>query len=111
MGLQRGRRALAPLEARPALHAHGARTGQHMDAGSFARERGRSMQLTFDRVTKDAGELLQYGQTAEGSQSLRVARAFSDPPMNLMTGVAAGGVQIEGGPLLPVALPAGVDGV
>ncbi len=35
----------------------------------------------------DAGELLQYGPTAEvfhRPASLRVARAFSDPPMNLM---------------------------
>jgi len=35
----------------------------------------------------DAGELLQYGPTAEvfhKPASLRVARAFSDPPMNLL---------------------------
>ncbi|MDZ7636748.1 MAG: hypothetical protein U5J83_00595 [Bryobacterales bacterium] len=35
----------------------------------------------------DAGELLQYGPTAEvfhRPRSLRVARAFSDPPMNLL---------------------------
>lgn len=35
----------------------------------------------------DAGELLQYGPTADvfhRPASLRVARAFSDPPMNLM---------------------------
>ncbi|MEK8053163.1 ABC transporter ATP-binding protein [Ideonella sp. DXS22W] len=39
----------------------------------------------------DAGELLQYGPTAEvfhRPASLRVARAFSDPPMNLITGGA-----------------------
>ncbi len=37
----------------------------------------------------DAGELLQYGPTAEVfhyPDSLRVARAFSDPPMNLIAG-------------------------
>ncbi|TWG86723.1 carbohydrate ABC transporter ATP-binding protein (CUT1 family) [Cupriavidus gilardii J11] len=37
----------------------------------------------------DAGELLQYGPTAEVfhyPRSLRVARAFSDPPMNLIAG-------------------------
>ncbi len=37
----------------------------------------------------DAGELLQYGPTAEVFHypgSLRVARAFSDPPMNLVAG-------------------------
>jgi len=40
----------------------------------------------------DAGELLQYGPTAEvfhQPRSIRVARAFSDPPMNL--------VEAEGG--------------
>ena len=40
----------------------------------------------------DAGELLQYGPTAEvfhQPASLRVARAFSDPPMNLLPGGAA----------------------
>ncbi len=42
----------------------------------------------------DAGELLQYGPTPEVFHypvSLRVARAFSDPPMNLMAGMLAGG--------------------
>lgn len=52
----------------------------------------------------DGGELLQYGPTAEVfhmPKSLRVARAFSDPPMNLMGGrMTAEGVQLEGGPLL-----------
>ncbi len=40
----------------------------------------------------DAGELLQYGPTAEvfhRPKSIRVARAFSDPPMNLVRGHAA----------------------
>jgi glycerol transport system ATP-binding protein len=40
----------------------------------------------------DAGELLQYGPTAEvfrRPKSIRVARAFSDPPMNLIEGRAA----------------------
>jgi glycerol transport system ATP-binding protein len=40
----------------------------------------------------DAGELLQYGPTAEvfhQPKSIRVARAFSDPPMNLVAGTAA----------------------
>jgi glycerol transport system ATP-binding protein len=58
----------------------------------------------------DAGELLQYGPTAEvfhRPRSLRVARAFSDPPMNLMAGSAvANGVQLQGGKVLPLALPA-----
>ena len=58
----------------------------------------------------DKGELLQYGPTAEvfhRPKSLRVARAFSDPPMNLLGAVAASnGVQLNGGPLLTLALPA-----
>ncbi len=39
----------------------------------------------------DAGEVLQYGPTAEvfhRPASIRVARAFSDPPMNLLQGGA-----------------------
>ena len=51
----------------------------------------------------DAGELLQYGPTAEvfhRPKSIRVARAFSDPPMNLVAGTAA---------TLGVTLPAGVN--
>jgi glycerol transport system ATP-binding protein len=50
----------------------------------------------------DGGELLQYGPTAEvfhRPRSIRVARAFSDPPMNLVAATRA-----EGG----IALPAGV---
>jgi glycerol transport system ATP-binding protein len=47
----------------------------------------------------DAGELLQYGPTAEvfhTPASIRVARAFSDPPMNLIAGEAASiGVQMR----------------
>ncbi|WP_263770975.1 ABC transporter ATP-binding protein [Propionivibrio soli] len=57
----------------------------------------------------DAGELLQYGPTAEvfnHPKSLRVARAFSDPPMNLLPGVRCeSGVQLQDGPVLGVALP------
>jgi glycerol transport system ATP-binding protein len=57
----------------------------------------------------DAGELLQYGPTAEvfrRPKSIRVARAFSDPPMNLVAGSAASlGVQLQGGPSLSVPLP------
>ena len=57
----------------------------------------------------DAGELLQYGPTAEvfnRPKSLRVARAFSDPPMNLIgASASAGGLQLECGPLVPLRLP------
>jgi glycerol transport system ATP-binding protein len=58
----------------------------------------------------DAGELLQYGPTAEVfhyPKSLRVARAFSDPPMNLLASQAQGDcVRLIGGPDMPVSLPA-----
>ncbi|MFJ1298720.1 ABC transporter ATP-binding protein [Pseudomonadota bacterium AL_CKDN230030165-1A_HGKHYDSX7] len=57
----------------------------------------------------DAGELLQYGPTAEvfhRPASLRVARAFSDPPMNLFVAEReAGGLRLPGGLVLPRALP------
>jgi len=74
-------------------------------------EPGEALLLGGYTAVMDAGELLQYGPTAEvfhAPQSLRVARAFSDPPMNLLAGrEAPGGVQLENGPLLPVALPPG----
>ncbi len=57
----------------------------------------------------DAGELLQYGPTAEvfhRPKSMRVARAFSDPPMNLVQGQAAeGGIALPTGLKLPLSLP------
>lgn len=57
----------------------------------------------------DAGELLQYGPTAEvfnNPKSLRVARAFSDPPMNLIAASGtASGLKLECGPLIPASLP------
>ncbi len=59
----------------------------------------------------DAGELLQYGPTAEVFHrplSIRVARAFSDPPMNLIEGRAnAAGVALADGLNLTLTLPAG----
>ncbi len=58
----------------------------------------------------DAGELLQYGPTTEvfhRPKSIRVARAFSDPPMNLIAGTAAAqGVTLADGIGLAVPLPA-----
>ena len=58
----------------------------------------------------DAGELLQYGPTAEvfhKPKSLRVARAFSDPPMNLLAASAqSGGLCLDNGPALALNLPA-----
>jgi glycerol transport system ATP-binding protein len=72
-------------------------------------EPGEALLLGGYTAVMDAGELLQYGPTAEvfhKPNSLRVARAFSDPPMNLLQGhVSAGGVQLQGGPLLAMALP------
>ncbi|HNJ83943.1 MAG TPA: ABC transporter ATP-binding protein, partial [Piscinibacter sp.] len=57
----------------------------------------------------DAGELLQYGPTAEvfrKPKSIRVARAFSDPPMNLLPASAASiGVTLAAGVNLSVPLP------
>ncbi|WPB56713.1 ABC transporter ATP-binding protein [Xylophilus sp. GOD-11R] len=56
----------------------------------------------------EKGEVLQYGPTAEvfhQPASLRVARAFSDPPMNLLRGQAyEGRLTLKGG--LVLALPA-----
>ena len=62
----------------------------------------------------DSGELLQYGPTAEvfrKPKSMRVARAFSDPPMNLIVGEAIpGGVKLATGSLLQRTLPATTGG-
>jgi len=59
----------------------------------------------------DAGELLQYGPTAEvfhRPRSMRVARAFSDPPMNLVQAQAAAtGISLPAGHTLALALPTG----
>ncbi len=58
----------------------------------------------------DAGELLQYGPTTEvfhRPKSMRVARAFSDPPMNFIAGAAAAqGVTLANGTTLAVSLAA-----
>src|SRR5688572_31031816 len=55
----------------------------------------------------DAGELLQYGATADVfhfPKSIRVARAFSDPPMNLIAATeTAGGLTLPSGMVLPHA--------
>jgi len=71
-------------------------------------EPGEALLLGGYTAVMDAGELLQYGPTAEvfhQPKSLRVARAFSDPPMNLIAAhTASGGVQLQAGPLLALAL-------
>ena len=72
-------------------------------------EPGEALLLGGYTAVMDAGELLQYGPTAEvfhAPRSIRVARAFSDPPMNLLTAEAvAEGVRVDGGGAWPVALP------
>nr|WP_315247256.1 ABC transporter ATP-binding protein [uncultured Albidiferax sp.] len=77
-------------------------------------EPGEALLLGGYTAVMDAGELLQYGPTAEvfhQPKSLRVARAFSDPPMNLAAGhTASGGVQLQAGPLLALDLPPTVAG-
>jgi glycerol transport system ATP-binding protein len=71
-------------------------------------EPGEALLLGGYTAVLDEGELLQYGPTAEvfhKPASLRVARAFSDPPMNLLSAMATPeGVQLEGGPLLALGL-------
>ena len=65
----------------------------------------------------DEGLLLQYGPTADVFHepcSLRVARAFSDPPINLVAaGSAANGLRLQGGvelvPRKPLAAPASAN--
>jgi glycerol transport system ATP-binding protein len=64
-------------------------------------EPGEALLLGGYTAVMDAGELLQYGPTAQvfhAPQSLRVARAFSDPPMNLLAATAVdSGVQLVAG--------------
>jgi len=71
-------------------------------------EPGEALLLGGYTAVLDRGELLQYGPTAEvfhHPRSLRVARAFSDPPMNLIQGTATGGrVELPGGVALALAL-------
>ena len=79
-------------------------------------EPGEALLLGGWTAVMDAGELLQYGPTADvfhAPASIRVARAFSDPPMNLIAAEAIdGGVRLAGGAVLalnlPRSLPAGV---
>jgi glycerol transport system ATP-binding protein len=72
-------------------------------------EPGEALLLGGHTAVMDAGELLQYGPTAEvfhAPRSLRVARAFSDPPMNLIAAAASSlGVQLNAGPALSIRLP------
>ncbi len=76
-------------------------------------EPGEALLLGGHTAVLDAGELLQVGPTAEvfhAPRSLRVARAFSDPPMNLIEADAiTGGAQLKAGPALQIVLPAGAS--
>lgn len=77
-------------------------------------EPGEALLLGGYTAVLDGGELLQYGPTAEvfhAPNSLRVARAFSDPPMNLLAAQAVeGGLRLPDGALLPLALPGALQG-
>ncbi|MBL0919701.1 MAG: ABC transporter ATP-binding protein [Hydrogenophaga sp.] len=76
-------------------------------------EPGEALLLGGHTAVMDAGELLQYGPTAEvfhAPKNIRVARAFSDPPMNLMPARRhpQGGVRVTQGADAvdwPLALP------
>ncbi|MBA2674792.1 ABC transporter ATP-binding protein [Ramlibacter sp.] len=72
-------------------------------------EPGEALLLGGYTAVLDAGELLQYGPTAEvfhAPKSLRVARAFSDPPMNLLPAQAASlGVKLNAGLQMSIPLP------
>ena len=76
-------------------------------------EPGEALLLGGYTAVMDAGELLQYGATADvfhKPKSIRVARAFSDPPMNLIAGSAATlGVSLAADVNLSVALPGTVE--
>ena len=77
-------------------------------------EPGEALLLGGYTAVMDAGELLQYGPTAEvfhRPQSLRVARAFSDPPMNLVGAQPSPlGLRLLGGPELALTLPEAAAG-
>jgi glycerol transport system ATP-binding protein len=75
-------------------------------------EPGEALLLGGFTAVLHEGELLQYGPTAEvfhAPNSLRVARAFSDPPMNLVaTRATAGGLALPDGTELPLGRPTGM---
>jgi len=73
-------------------------------------EPGEALLLGGYTAVMDAGELLQYGPTAEVfhfPKSLRVARAFSDPPMNLLDATRQNaGLRLKSGAVLNIDVPA-----
>ena len=74
-------------------------------------EPGEALLLGGYTAVMHEGRLLQYGPTAEvfhAPNSLSVARAFSDPPMNLIPATPLPqGVRLQGGCDLAIPLPAG----
>jgi glycerol transport system ATP-binding protein len=72
-------------------------------------EPGEALLLGGHTAVLDAGELLQYGPTPEvfhRPASLRVAQAFSDPPLNVLPALATPhGVQLQGEAGQPVDIP------
>jgi glycerol transport system ATP-binding protein len=77
-------------------------------------EPGEALLMGGYTAVLDAGELLQYGPTTEVFHrplSLRVARAFSDPPMNTIAALRSPvGLQCVGGPELPLPLTLALPG-
>src|SRR5690606_36367295 len=73
-------------------------------------EPGEALLLGGYTAVLDQGRLLQYGPATEVfhfPKSIRVARAYSDPPMNFVQAAqATGGIQLPGVGLLPLAWPA-----
>ncbi len=72
-------------------------------------EPGEALLLGGYTAVLDEGQLLQYGPTAEvfhAPNSLRVARAFSDPPMNFIKASrTANGLQLPSSVDITLALP------
>lgn len=77
-------------------------------------EPGEALLLGGYTAVLDRGELLQYGPAPEVfnfPNSIRVASAFSDPPMNFIKAARTPeGAQLLGSALVPLALPDGIAG-
>ncbi len=77
-------------------------------------EPGEALLLGGYTAVLDRGELLQYGPATDVfnfPSSVRVARAFSDPPMNFVKALRTGaGVQLPSGEVLSLPLPESVTG-
>ena len=77
-------------------------------------EPGEALLLGGYTAVLDRGELLQYGPATDVfnfPNSVRVARAFSDPPMNFVKALrTSAGVQLPSGEVLSLPLPESVTG-